>query len=105
MSEGSFFEGEGSFWDGRVIFERMGDIDFSKSIINFNPIHGPFLEKHEARKKHNLLRKRENDLLKSLAELYNIFVRFGNSTEDECARAAMETDIENMRVEFQKMAE
>ena len=87
------------------LLRRMGKIDFSQPLINFDPIHGPFPEKHYVRKKHDLLRKRENDFLKSLAELYNIFIRFGNSTEDECARGAMETDAENMKVEFQKMAE
>jgi hypothetical protein len=67
--------------------------------------NGDFTSKeHEARMRYELLREREIRFVESITEVRKIFCSLGYTTEDECARATMETEIQNIIDEFRKVA-
>ena len=109
MSEGPCFQGETSFFrqlkEGQI-FLRTGKPDFSKPVVDFNPIQGPLLadgeltsQKDGDLKKNNSLNsleERKNKIKKSLDDIYEFFNSRGFSALEECARADIETKIQEI---------
>ena len=102
MSEGPVFQ-PGGIWGevAGITFEGdhfiINDPKYQERILSTEVIEISS-QKYEAR------RKRNTHFREKLAEVYDIFVKLGNTSQDECARAAMETDIENMIEEFKRVA-